>query len=300
MYDLRNNFSFYYDFYIVAKEGGFNKAADVNYISQPTLSRNIKKLESDMNIVLFNRYTTGIELTKSGKKLYKTLDTVFNLLKKSDITNNTEDFVEEIVIGTTNNIANILLKDKLLLFYNKYPHIKLKIVISDAKDLSKQLYNHDIDVLIDYLPFTVEKEKSLVFVENIGHFETCFACSKNFYSNNIEAYFSINDLSKYNLVLPGESRRRQILNEFFKSKKITINPIIEMPNNKLMKSIILNDFGIGYFLKEDVKAELGESLVEIKLNDDLPTNPVGIIYLKDYLDLKTMNFISLFQDKEEE
>ncbi|WP_242219582.1 LysR family transcriptional regulator [Bacillus cereus group sp. BfR-BA-01380] len=53
-----------------AKQKSFSKAAKTNNISQPALSKHIQNLENDLDIVLFHRKSTGIELTKAGELFY--------------------------------------------------------------------------------------------------------------------------------------------------------------------------------------------------------------------------------------
>lgn len=53
--------------YAVYREGSFSKAAKSLYVSQPWLSTTIKKAEQEFGISIFNRSTTPISLTESGK-----------------------------------------------------------------------------------------------------------------------------------------------------------------------------------------------------------------------------------------
>ena len=95
--DIRNNFSLLYDFYIVAKEKNVLSAAQKNSMSQPNLSRNIKKLENIFNQTLINRTNKGIKLTNDGERLYKILDEMFNNL------NNQLNWNEFIKLGKKSN-----------------------------------------------------------------------------------------------------------------------------------------------------------------------------------------------------
>lgn len=56
-------------FLTIASEGSFNKAANVLFLSQPSLSKAIANLEKELNVKLFKRNKRGVELTEKGKKL---------------------------------------------------------------------------------------------------------------------------------------------------------------------------------------------------------------------------------------
>lgn len=64
------NLNLYRVFYYVAKEQSITKAAKKLYISQPAISKSLKKLEEEMNVSLFYRNLNGVELTEAGKILY--------------------------------------------------------------------------------------------------------------------------------------------------------------------------------------------------------------------------------------
>lgn len=151
MKDLRNNFSLYYDFYMVVLYGGFSNAAKELYISQSTLSRNVLKLEEQYNCELILRLQNGIQLTKTGEQIYKSLDEMFHLFNEKNF-----EFHDTIIIGTTKNIADYFLKNIIVEFYKKNPQIRLSIKTTDSKTLKKLLLNREIDIMIDYLPFDVD------------------------------------------------------------------------------------------------------------------------------------------------
>lgn len=85
-------------------------------------------------------------------------------------------------------------------------------------------------------------------------------------------------MNNYNLVIPGSSRRRQLLDDIIQLSNIELNPIIEMPDSKLMIDFVKEKDFIGYFIKEEIK---NSELEILELIDKLPTNPFGLIYHKN-------------------
>ena len=88
MIEIRNDLPLLYDFFIVAQEKGFSKAAQKNNVSQPNLSRNIKYLEEKLKLILIKRTNKGIELTTDGEELYNKLNKIFGNITDYILDNN--------------------------------------------------------------------------------------------------------------------------------------------------------------------------------------------------------------------
>ena len=274
MNDLRNNFSLYFDFYSVALYGGFSKASNKLYISQSTLSRNVSKLEEQLNVQLIVRLQNGMKLTKNGEEIYKALSEVFYIFNNKDFNYN-----NKITIGTTKNIADYFLKDFIISFYKEYPNIKFSVRTSDSKTLKELLLNREIDFIVDYLPFNVEGRDLDLKIQPIGEFKTCFACTKKYYEENKDSLNSLKDIVKHNFFAPGSSRRRQLLDQFLFQQGLKINPNIETHNSELLLNLVRLNNGIGYFIYEEIKDKLDEFVILDNM-DLFPTNPIGLIYFK--------------------
>lgn len=286
-YNLRNMLPMYYDFYIVAREGSYSKAAEKTFTSKSNISRTIKNLEDTLKLQLFITTNKGVKLTLDGEKLYKELDDMFGKkILKLEMSN--EEIVGTIKIGTTRNISDYRLEKYLTKFIEKYPSVNIKILTDNASNLNKYLLNREIDILIDYLPHINYSEKYDLDIKAIGNFDTCFACSKEFSKkNNINR---LEDLKNYKLVIPGSSRRRQMLDEVLQSNNVELKPHIEMPDSKLMIDFVNNNDFIGYFIEEELE---GSNLVKLPIKEQLPINSIGMVYHKKNINKLTKNFVEL-------
>jgi len=291
MHDLRNNLPMLYDFYLVAKAGSYSKAAEEHYVSQPNLSRNVKNLEETLGLELIIRNNKGIKLTSDGLDLYKKLDDAFSGFIKYN--KQDEELSGTIAIGTTRNIADNRLSKYLLMFNKIYPKVKIKIFTDSASNLNEFLTNHKIDVLIDYLPNINFSESLNLEIKAIEEFNTCFACSKAFYESCGKNIKKLSELNNYNLLIPGSSRRKQMLDKVLQSNNIELNPIMEMPDSKLMAELVNGNDYIGYFVEDEAKHY---NLQKLDLDLPLPTNSIGLIYRKNTMNKITKNFVEMVLD----
>lgn len=288
-YTFRNNLPMFYDFYIVAKEGSYSKAAEKTLTSKSNFHRTIKALEESLNLQLFTKTNKGVKLTLDGEKLYKELDEMFNK-KVFNVEAKDQELTGTIKIGTTRNISDYKLEKYLTDFIEKYPNVEIKILTDNASNLNKYLVNREIDILIDYLPHINYSEKFELDVKAIGNFDTCFACSKMFYEKNKNSINKLEDLKNYKLVITGSSRRRQMLDEVLQSNNVELKPNIEMPDSKLMIDFINNNDFIGYFIEEELK---NTDLVKISLKEQMPVNSIGMIYHKKTINSLAKRFVEL-------
>lgn len=291
MHDLRNNLPMLYDFYLVAKAGSYSKAAEEHYVSQPNLSRNVKNLEETLGLELIIRNNKGIKLTSDGLDLYKKLDDAFSGFIKYN--KQDEELSGTIAIGTTRNIADNRLSKYLLMFNKIYPKVKIKIFTDSASNLNEFLANHKIDVLIDYLPNINFSESLNLEIKAIEEFNTCFACSKDFYESCGKNIKKLSDLNNYDLLIPGSSRRKQMLDKVLQSNNVELKPIMEMPDSKLMADLVNGNDYIGYFVEDEAKHY---NLKKLDLDIPLPTNSIGLIYRKNTMNKITKNFVEMVLD----
>lgn len=282
MLNLRSNFNLYYDFYNVAKEKNMTIASKKIFVSLSALSKNIRNLESLLQKKLVITSNRGIELTSDGQKLYDELEIIFNTI------NSIEKRPNDLVIGTTRNIADNFLAKYIVAFHKLHPDIHISMKMDNPVSLKRMFENHQIDFIIDYLPFNNTNNDVNLVIKPIYSFKTCFACSKEFYKKNQDNLQDIKNVLKQKLLIPGQSRRRQFLNNYLQENNLTVAPIIELPDCKLMIELVKANVGIGYFIEEELE---NEEL--IKLNIDLPLNPFGIIYSNSFINPISQSFIDL-------
>lgn len=282
--DLRGNFSYYYDFYISAKENSYSEAGRKHNISQSSLSQSVAQLEKILDLKLLKTNNKGFELTLDGERIYNKLDKFFNSIDVFSAEELSSNLDAVLTIGTTRNIADFILSGYLSKFIKLYPNVKINIKTDSASNLNEYLINHKIDILIDYLPNINYSEKLDLEVKSITQYNTYFACSKTYFEEIKDNIKTLKDLTQYNLVISGSSRRRQMLDEILQRNDVELNPKYQMPDSKLMADFIKDNNFIGYFIEEEIKEY---DLVKINLKEDMPINSIGIIYPK-----KTINHIA--------
>ena len=139
-------------YFIKAKELlNFTEAAKALHISQSTLSQQIKQLEAELDILLFNRIGKRIILTEAGEMFSEYALQSINkanqgLLLLKDLNNlNTG----KITIGVIYSMR-IPFAKALIQFAKQYPNIKVQVVFGTTKDLLEKLDLHHFDFVLTF------------------------------------------------------------------------------------------------------------------------------------------------------
>ena len=135
-------------FLAVAEDLHFRKAADKLFISQPGLSKQIKQLEDDLGVKLFERHNRKVELTKTGEYLkeavtknLKNLESILNHAKLLD------DGVEgNLRLGYVGSAMHEVIPKLLLGFSESHPNVVFSLNEMDNKRQIKSLLEQDIDL----------------------------------------------------------------------------------------------------------------------------------------------------------
>ncbi|NOU99112.1 LysR family transcriptional regulator [Paenibacillus planticolens] len=132
-------------FIAVCEEMHFTKAAEKIGVTQPTLSQQIRALEDELNMPLFDRIGKKIALTEAGiillKYSNKILDNIQNV--KDSITDLRHIQVGTIRVGIFPSDLDYRITQLLIDFYQKFPRIKLKVIASI--DIPQQVLESEVD-----------------------------------------------------------------------------------------------------------------------------------------------------------
>lgn len=284
------NLNLYKTFYDVAKFGSISLASKNLYISQPAISRNIKKLESDLNVTLFYRTLNGMVLTDKGKELYGYVEDAYNSIKigEKSMTENTNLVSGSFSIGVPSHIASFFLIDRINKFHKDYPGIEVSIVSRTTTELIRMLESHELDFVIDQSPiYGTEKE---LYIEELFNSHFVFACLNDEKYDNVK---SINDLKDYPLILPlGKSSYRQKLDDVLKEYNVNFDNVISMEKSDMIREAILSGNGIGYILKDVIEKDINNGRIKVlDVNETLPYVTINLVYIDKYLTSASQVFI---------
>ncbi len=275
--------------------GSITKAANSLYISQPAITKTIKKLETELGITLFNRGPKGVVLTQNGKIFYEFIkngvESFINGEHKLTSLKNLE--TGTIRIGASTTITKYFLLPFIEKFHNQFPNIDISITNSLTNRLIADLKKGSLDLLVVNLP--TQNDDTLI-ITPCATLQDCFAGNLS-YKKKIFKEISLKDLvTNFPIITQKEpSNTRAFLNSLMEKNNISFHPKFDIVSYALVKDFAKIGMGISYITKEFAKDELeNELLFEIPIKEKIPKRSLGIVLPKNTItSFATEKFIEL-------
>jgi len=134
-------------FVYVIHYGSFNKAADMLFLSQPSVTARIQTLERELDCKLFDRFGRQIQLTEKGKQFLPYAQQILQTYQKGRVQLHKQKALPNVVrIGCTISVANYIIPDVLPVLKTNYPDLTFKLSVATTDDIMNQVLNKELDV----------------------------------------------------------------------------------------------------------------------------------------------------------
>jgi DNA-binding transcriptional LysR family regulator len=260
----------------VANEKSFTKAAEVLYLSQPSLSKQIKNLEKSLDTLLIHRENNKISLTENGKVFLQYSERILALCEEScraliDLKNGERG---DLVIGATQSIGTYLLPKVLALFSQNYPQIDLTVKIHSTRVIAKNIINQDVDVGVvgGEIPFALKENlKVEEFVQD--EFSLIVPTSHPFATRK---KISKEDLYHLNFItLHSKSSIRHFVDEILLQNQVEtkrLKTVVQLSSIEGIKTAVSLGLGAAFVSSSAVKKEMELNTIKILKIENLKVN----------------------------
>ena len=275
---MEQNLSSYKIFKTVADEGSFLKAAEKLYITQPAISKAVKKLEDSLNVKLFIREARGVRLSPDGEVLYDYVVSAFNSIETAENTIKSRQNlgIGQLRIGTSATLCKYVLLPYLTDFVSKNPHIQVSIQCQSTNDTISLLDEGKIDVGLVGITdestvtnFYFINESHYVFIATDTYLETLKERGINTAKEIIEQG-NIMLLDKQNV-------SRHHIDKYFAENELHPGNILEVNDMDLLIDFARISMGVACVIREFVEKDLTDGIfIEIPLNKPVAPRKIGL------------------------
>lgn len=271
----------------VAEHKNFTKAAQKVFVTQPTLSMQIQKLEDELDVQIFDRSKKPIQLTETGKKIVNQARNIVNESDRiKDIVDQQKGFVGGIFrLGVIPTVMPTLLPMFINNFIKKYPKVKLKIEELSTQVIIERLRDGHLDAAIAATPLELNGIK-----ETVLYYEPFAAYIPPSHRLHKESKIKVEELDLDDILLleDGHCFKDGVIN-LCKSSRTYEEDHFMLESGSFETLIKLSNEGLGmtllpYLHTLDVKES---EKANIKMfHDPVPAREVSLIYNRSELKMQ--------------
>ena len=274
----------------VAEHKNFTLAAEKCFVTQPTLSMQIQKVEEELKIQIFDRTKKPIQLTDIGQKIVNQAKNIVNEADRmKDIVEQQKGFIGgEFRLAIIPTIMPTLLPMFLNTFIKKFPKVKLIIEELNTDEIILKLKNGNLDAAIAATPLSDEKLKEIVL-----YYEpfVAYIPEKHRIADKKEIEVSDLNLDEILLLQDGHCFRDGILN-LCKNQDVKSLNTFQIQSGSFETLIKLADEGLGltllpYLHTLDLKENDKLKLKHFK--DPKPAREISLIFPKTELKIQIID-----------
>ena len=287
------NLELYKIFVEVAKEQNITRASQNLNISQPAVTRHIKNLENELNIVLFNRTKRNGINTEIGKKLFEEISPVIEKIVEID---NKYSGLSEIRLGTYATMLSKVLSNSIAEFYSKNENAKIITITDNSKVLNFPLNGGDLDIAVLRKYNEDEYDSNKYKYISLGNFDfVLIANNKSNLCNKNK--IKISDLKNKIIYMPrGENNSTNSFLELIEKNNLK-NEIKRIDSVSMSQIIQQYDNCVGianckYLAKEIEQKQFCVLDTDFKI----PSTEIGIYYRKDNSSIELKNLVKIIKN----
>ena len=288
-------------FQIVQSEFNISKASEALNTSQPGVSKQIKLLEDEIGIKIFQRNGKRlVNLTEQGELVLSSIETI--LQESNNIKVISEEYIEKdqgtFTIATTHTQARYKLPKVVEEFVKKYPKTNLNIHQGNPSQVTDQIINGEADVGIATESINLSGD---ILTIPCYQWNRCVVMPKNHPLTEARK-ITLEDLAAYPMITYDYAfTGSTIVSEVFKNANIEPNIMLTAIDADVIKTYVSLNMGIGLIAEMAFDASTDHPMVSRDVSHLFPLSTTYIgIRRENFLRKYTSDFIRMFIPKKSE
>ena len=257
----------------------FSKAAQTCYRTQPAISAQIRQLEHELKVELFERFGSRISLTTAGRLFAQYAEQILDLRKQAqNALNELESSPRgELVIAANEATCIYVLPAVFAEYKGQFPGVQLQVNRSYGSRVVEAVMENVADFGLTQLPVA---EKRVQIVDIYRDEIHCVVPAGHPLASAERV--ACEDLLPYLLLLPQSGMTRSRLNAWFEKVEDDIRISMELDSSETMKRFVEAGLGISFLAASNCREEVAAGILKsIPLSPEPMIRKLGLIYRKD-------------------
>ena len=246
----------------VAKLQSFSKAAKVLGYSQAAVTIQIKQLEQELGVHLFDRIGKQTSLTHQGSVFYDHAASIMrDIAQAKDAVSHPQKLNGHLCIGTIESICASLFPSLLTEYHKLHPEVNISIRTDSPDQLLEQINGNQLDLVyfMDKRVYDVKWEKVLEEPEEI-----VFAATADHPLAQRSEPLSLDDVLSYPMVVTEKNASyRLILEQYLAAMGESLQPYLEIGNTDFILQFLKQNTGITFLPRFTVEKAVSEGYLRI-------------------------------------
>lgn len=264
----------------VAELGSLSKAAGRLRIAQPALSRQIRLLEEELGLRLFDRHGRGMIITEQGQEVLRHATRVLAELEalKASAAGPGSPLSGHVAIGLPPTVADVLSVPLVAAFRSEHPGVMVQLVSSYSGYLLDWLYRGEIDLAVLYEPRATRSLRSEPLMQ-----ESLFLIGPPDAGLSAEKAVSFSDAACRPLLLPSNRHGlRNILERFAQEAGFALNVVVEIDSYTALKDLVRHGYGCTILSLASIHEDIAAGrLSAAPIIDPAPVRLLTLSYASD-------------------
>jgi LysR family nitrogen assimilation transcriptional regulator len=247
-------------FQMVAEFGSYSRAAEFLRISQPAVSRQVRKLEEQLEKPLFRRHGHGVSLTDSGRILLERSQDILRQLERTqaEIRGSRTGPSGLISFAVPPAAGHLFMPALIERFSAEFPNVFLKVVGGFSGYIHEWLVRGEVDVACMHDPLPQSGFEILPLVD-----EQVYLVGKPGMAFFKRPYVRTSDLQRLPLILPSRpNASRRLLDSWVADQDISLNVRLEVNDHSVIRALVKEGVGFSLLTRSAIDAELQRGEVE--------------------------------------
>lgn len=282
------------NFLKIAETENVTQASRELNVAQPHLTRQIKALEEELGVLLFQRDKKRLHITEEGRFLKQQSEQILKLVEKTErqVKEMQSEISGTLFLGVIESVGESILPEWIFEFKKDFPQVKYNIWSANSKDVKERLSKGLLDLAVVREPIDSSKFSSIhLATENWS----VFFSKNHILSQKSGDKISLQELSREELMIPPE--RVEEIEKWFKEKNLKANIKCTFSPMSIGLRLLSKNLGV-VILPKSAYGTIDKNEIIVK---DLSVNkPSGIslVWKKDYeLPLAAKNFMAYLEQK---
>ena len=244
----------------VSRQKSFSRAAEKLGVTQPSISAQIRSLETHLGTRLLERGGGKVTLTAAGRVFEPFAEDCLSRLNHmvqtlADLERSPRGALS---VSTNDSTALYVMPVFFSKFHKQYPRVALNIVRAERVKSVELVLDREVDFGVVSLPLKdprlhIEIIHKGEFLLTVPPSHPLAACES----------VTLQQVAQHRLLLPKQGRRREQLDMLFAQEKLIPRIAMELDSNELLKRLILGDMGMGFLPKINVLEEVRAGTLKI-------------------------------------